>query len=76
MPTCSSQPRPRFERLGERTRMMLQRLNDCVLVAEDDLCAMIWPEAVTRQARQERFARWFADGYLQHVDVEDHTCYQ
>jgi hypothetical protein len=56
--------------------MMLQRLNDCVLLHEDDLCTLVWPTPVSRQARAERFAQWQAWQYIQPVAAADGPCYQ
>lgn len=57
-PTTRSRRRTTWEQRGERPRLMLQRLNDCILLDEDALCALVWPEAVSRQARAERLSRW------------------
>ncbi|MEI8305570.1 MAG: hypothetical protein WCF99_00765 [Chloroflexales bacterium] len=73
---ASPRRRVTWAKLGERTRLMLQRLNDCILLREDDLCALVWPDPVSRQARAERFARWQADQYLQTVPDAAGPCYQ
>jgi hypothetical protein len=75
-PTTRSRRRITWEKLGERTRLMLQRLNDCILLDEDDLCALVWPEAVSRQARAERLSRWQAEQYIQPIAVPGGRCYQ
>lgn len=75
-PTTRSRRRITWEKLGERTRLMLQRLNDCILLDEDDLCALVWPEAVSRQARSERLSRWQAEQYIQPIAVPGGRCYQ
>lgn len=75
-PTTRSRRRITWEKLGERTRLMLQRLNDCILLDEDDLCALVWPEAVSRQARAECLSRWQAEQYIQPIAVPGGRCYQ
>ena len=75
-PTTQSRRRITWEKLGERTRLMLQRLNDCILLDEDDLCALVWPEAVSRQARAERLSRWQAEQYIQPIAAPGGRCYQ
>ncbi len=67
--------RSAWEKLGERTRLMLQRLNDSILLSENDLCALVWPEAVSQQARTKRLARWLAEQYLQPIAIPDGRCY-
>ncbi|NCC30726.1 MAG: hypothetical protein EOM24_01735, partial [Chloroflexia bacterium] len=76
MPTTRSHRRVTWSNLGERTRLMLQRLNDSILLSENDLCALVWPEAVTRQARTERLARWLAEQYIQPIAIPDGRGYQ
>lgn len=77
-PPRSGRPRRSvsWHKLGERTRLMLQRLNDCILLREDELSALVWPATVSRQARTERFARWHADQYVRVVASADGPCYQ
>lgn len=58
---ASPRRRVTWAKLGERIRLMLQRLNDGILLREDDLCALVWPDPVSRQVRAERFTRWQAD---------------
>ncbi|MEN9936988.1 MAG: Replication-relaxation [Chloroflexota bacterium] len=55
---------------------MLQRLNDSVLLAEDDLARLVWTEPVSRQARAERFTRWRADQYIEVSHSADGACVQ
>ncbi|MBP1466285.1 hypothetical protein EYB53_011265 [Candidatus Chloroploca sp. M-50] len=76
MPTTRSRRRVTWSNLGERTRLMLQRLNDSILLSENDLCALVWPEAVSRQARTERLARWLAEQYIQPIAIPDGRGYQ
>lgn len=65
-----------WTKLGERTRLMLQRLNDCVLLRERDLEALVWSNAVSRQARAERLSRWQADQLVQVFHDSEGPCYQ
>ena len=73
---ASPRRRVTWAKLGERIRLMLQRLNDGILLREDDLCALVCPDPVSRQARAERFTRWQADQYLQAVPDATGPCYQ
>lgn len=68
--------RSNWTKLGERTRLMLQRLNDCILLHEQDLETLVWPRAVSRQARAERLARWQADQLVQVIHDAHGPCYQ
>lgn len=78
MSTASRTRRQRltWDKLGERTRAMLQRLNDCVILSEDDLGRLVWREPVSRQARAERFARWRADQLIEVSSSPEGSCVQ
>jgi hypothetical protein len=76
MSTTRTQRRSPWAKLGERTRLLLQRLNDCILLDEEDLCALVWPEAVSRQARAERLRRWQADQTIQPIAIPGGRGYQ
>ena len=65
-----------WAKLGERTRLMLQRLNDCVLLRDHDLELLVWPHTVSRQARAERLNRWQADQFVQVIHDAGGPCYQ
>lgn len=65
-----------WAKLGERTRLMLERLNDCVILRASDLETLVWPHTVSRQARAERLALWQADQFLQAVPTSLGPCYQ
>lgn len=70
------QHRTNWNKLGERTRTMLQRLNDCILLREHDLETLVWPQAVSRQARAERLTSWQADQFIQVIHDAQGPCYQ
>jgi hypothetical protein len=76
MPTTRSRRRSTWEKLGARTRAMLQYLNDGVVMDEADLSTLIWPTAVSRQAQAECFGRWQAEQYLQVVHTPEGRCVQ
>lgn len=74
--TSHSRQHINWNKLGERTRLMLQRLNDCMLLDEDALCTLIWPEPIRRQTRTECFSRWQAEQLVQPVAGPGGRCYQ
>ncbi|NJM09021.1 hypothetical protein HC891_26705 [Candidatus Gracilibacteria bacterium] len=67
---------PLWRRLGERTRTMLQRVNESILLREADLIALAWPEAVSRQAQEEALTRWQQRRYIQQLVEGAERCYQ
>lgn len=69
-------PTPLWRRLGERTRTMLQRVNESILLREADLIALAWPEAVSRQAQEEALTRWQQRRYIQQLVEGAERCYQ
>lgn len=70
--TAAVMRRPPWRKLGERTKRMLQRVNDCVLLRESDLSQLVWPEGSSRQAKEERLKIWVQDGFLQLVRLDGH----
>jgi hypothetical protein len=67
---------PLWRRLGERTRTMLQRINESILLHEADLIALAWPEPVSRQAQEEALTRWQQRRYIQQLVEGTERCYQ
>ncbi len=67
---------PLWRRLGERTRTMLQRVNESILLREADLIALAWPEPVSRQAQDEALTRWQQRRYIQQLVEGAERCYQ
>lgn len=67
---------PLWRRLGERTRTMLQRVNESILLREADLIALAWPAPVSRQAQEEALTRWQQRRYLQLLLDGTERCYQ
>ena len=67
---------PLWRRLGERTRTMLQRVNESILLREADLIALAWPEPVSRQAQEEALTRWQQRRYIQQLVEGTERCYQ
>ncbi|NWF79636.1 MAG: hypothetical protein HXY37_06235 [Chloroflexi bacterium] len=67
---------PLWRRLGERTRTMLQRVNESILLREADLIALAWPEPVSRQAQEEALTRWQQRRYIQQLVEGAERCYQ
>jgi hypothetical protein len=67
---------PLWRRLGERTRTMLQRINESILLHEADLIALAWPAPVSRQAQEEALTRWQQRRYIQHLVDGAERCYQ
>ena len=67
---------PLWRRLGERTRTMLQWINETILLREADLVALAWPDPVSRQAQEEALARWQQRRYIQLLVEGDERCYQ
>jgi hypothetical protein len=65
-----------WRRLGERTRTMLQRVNESILLHEADLIALAWPEPVSRQAQEEALTRWQQHRYIQLLVEGAERCYQ
>jgi hypothetical protein len=69
-------PTPLWRHLGERTRTMLQRVNESILLREADLVALAWPEPVSRQAQEEALVRWQQRRYIQQLVEGAERCYQ
>ena len=74
--TLSRTQIPLWRRLGERTRTMLQRVNETILLREADLVALAWPEPVSRQAQEEALTRWQQRRYIQLLMEGVERCYQ
>ncbi len=67
---------PPWQRLGERTRMMLQWVNATLLLREADLLTLVWPEPVSHQTQGKSLARWQQQRYIQLLLEAGERCYQ
>lgn len=63
--------RPTWAKLGDRTRQMLQRMNECVVLSEPDFIALVWPDGCSRQAHDDRIHYWLRNHFLNRVTLPE-----